>query len=256
MYRLIFQHANLTDYNLHSLKLLIVSGESSSPELIHRIQTSFPSASVVGSWGMTETSGFFTFTKVGDSVEKITRTEGEPGPGFEMAIMKTDGTTATTNEVGEIWVKGESVIKSYLDVKDNASSFSNGWLKTGDIGYLDDENYLHFIGRSKEMYISGGYNVYPMEIETVLNAHPAVNASCIIEVPDETWGEIGIAFIIPENEGSVDEEEIYRYCRERLANYKCPKKVIIQQDLPKTLIGKMDKQKIRKNLHEFVNEVF
>ncbi|REB08764.1 long-chain fatty acid--CoA ligase [Sporosarcina sp. BI001-red] len=252
MYRLIFQHATLTDYDLHSLKLLIVSGEPSSPELIHRIQTSFPNASVVASWGMTETSGFFTFTNVGDPVERITKTEGKPGPEFEMAIMQADGTTATPHGVGEIWVKGDSVIKSYLDTKDNASSFSNGWLKTGDIGYLDEKNYLHFIGRSKEMYISGGYNVYPMEIETVLNAHPAVNASCIIEVEDETWGEVGIAFIVPENEGTLDQDEIVRYCRQELADYKCPKKVIIQSDLPKTLIGKIDKQKIRKSLHQFV----
>lgn len=102
------------------------------------------------------------------------------------------------------------------------------------------------------MYISGGYNVYPLEIESFLNSHPKVNTSCIIEMKDDIYGEIGCAFIVPEKGASLEVEEVLEFCVEHLADYKRPKKIIIRDDLPKTLIGKLAKQEIRKNLENYL----
>lgn len=253
MYRLIFQHCNIEDYDVNSLKMVILGGEPSPPELIHRIKSSFPNANVAASWGMTETAGFFTFTDLKDSTLVVSETEGKPGFGNEMKIVTTNGDLAEENEIGEIVVKGDSVIKSYLDEKHNESSFLDGWLKTGDLGFLDKENYLHFVGRLKEMFISGGYNVYPLEIEIYLNAHPSVNASCLIEVADDIWGEVGIAFVVPEEGVNLEAEDLFAYCKEGLADYKRPKEIFIRPDLPKTLVGKISKQDIRKNLEVFIS---
>ncbi|MFC5591196.1 class I adenylate-forming enzyme family protein [Sporosarcina soli] len=152
-------------------------------------------------------------------------------------------------------VRGDSVIRGYLDKENNNGAFLDGWPKTGDLGYLDEKNYLHYVGRSKEMYISGGYYVYPLEIESFLNAYPSVNASCIIEVPDETWGEVGVAFIVPEDGVTLDADEQLLYCKNGLADYKRPRKYFIRKDLTNISVGKIAKQEIRGNLASFLSEL-
>ena len=252
MFRLIFQQCNIADYDVNSLRLVFLGGEPSSPQLIHRIKNSFPNTGVVASWGMTETAGYFTFSHLHDDVNLVAETEGKPGPDNQMKVMRPNGTMANPNEVGELYVRGDSVISSYLDEKHNLDAFVDGWLKTGDLGYLDENDYLHFVGRQKEMFISGGYNVYPLEIESYLNSCPGINSSCLIEVPDEIWGEVGVAFIVPEDGAALNVEEIVNYCRQGLANYKIPKKFFIRTNLPKTLVGKIAKQEIRKSLETFM----
>ncbi len=252
MYRLIFKNCNVGDYDSSSVRTLVVSGEPSPPELIHTMKDNFPNANVVASWGMTETAGFFTFTKPTDTLETVASTEGKPGEGFEMKILKDDESWAKAGEIGELLVKGDSVISSYMDENDNKDAFYKGWLRTGDLGYMDEDNYLHYVGRSKEMYISGGYNVYPLEIESYLNAYPGINTSAIIEIPAEIWGEVGYAFVVPEEGVDLDVEEIKKYCKQGLADYKQPKKIIIRKDIPKTLIGKIAKQEIRKDIKKYI----
>ncbi len=253
MYRLIFRQCNVKDYDVSSARYAIVSGEPSPPELIYKIKENFPNATIAASWGMTETAGFFTFTKPGDDLQVVAETEGTPCPGFEMKVLKPDSTWVDRGETGELCVKGDSVISSYMDEKDNENAFFDGWLRTGDLGYMDDRNYMHYVGRSKEMYISGGYNVYPLEIESFLNAHPKINTSAVIEVPDELWGERGIAFVAPEEGVEVAESEIMGYCKEGLADYKRPKKIVVEKDLPRTRVGKVDKQSIRKEIGRYVD---
>ncbi len=251
MYRLMFNQCRVEDYDVSSVRLVIVSGEPSPPELIRQIKENFPNTVVGASWGMSETAGFFTFTDPEDPLEVVATTEGKPGDDFKLRIADPDGRPLPTGEVGELLVKGDSVITTYMDPEDNRGTFMDGWLKAGDLGFLDENNYLHFVGRVKEMYISGGYNVYPLEIESFLNSHPKINTSCIIEIPDEIYGETGCAFIVPEQGVELEVEEVMAFCREHLADYKRPKKVIIQSDLPKTLIGKLAKQEIRKNLENY-----
>ena len=252
MYRLMFNQCRVADFDVSSVRLVIVSGEPSPPELIRQIKENFPNTAVGSSWGMSETAGFFTFTSPDDPLEVVATTEGKPGDDFQLRIASPDGDWLPTGEVGELLVKGDSVISTYMDPEDNQDAFRDGWLRTGDLGFLDEHNYLHFIGRVKEMYISGGYNVYPLEIESFLNSHPKINTSCIIEMKDEVYGETGCAFIVPEKGVDLEVEEVMAFCREHLADYKRPKKVIIRDDLPKTLIGKLAKQEIRKNLESYL----
>jgi len=253
MYRLIFRQCNVRDYDVSSARFAIVSGEPSPPELIYQIKENFPNATITASWGMTETAGFFTFTKPDDDLKIVAETEGTPCAGFEMKVLRSDNTWAKPGERGELCVKGDSVISSYMDEKDNENTFFEGWLKTGDLGFMDERDYMHYVGRSKEMYISGGYNVYPLEIESFLNAHAKINTSAIIEVPDNLWGERGIAFVVPEEGVEITEAEIMAYCKENLADYKRPKKVVVEKDLPRTRVGKVDKQSIRREIGKYAD---
>lgn len=254
MYRLIFKKCTLEDYDLSSIRLVVVSGEPSPPELIHQVSTAFASAKVVASFGMSETAGFFTFTRPDDALEVAADTEGAPGQGFEMKALKPDGTWARTGEIGELLIKGDSVISGYMDAENNRDAFHDGWLRTGDLGYMDENNYLHYAGRSKEMYISGGYNVYPLEIESYLNAFPGLNTSAVIEIPHEVFGETGVAFIIPEEGQTLDPDRIRQYLAEGLADYKRPTRLIIATDIPRTLIGKINKRQLRKDLDKYLQE--
>jgi fatty-acyl-CoA synthase len=252
MYRIIMKKGNMTDYDLSSIRIAVVSGEPSPPELIYKISSVFPQAKIVASWGMSETAGFFTFTKPDDPLEIAANTEGAPGIGLQMKIVKIDGTQAQPGEIGEMLVKGDSVISGYMDEESNKDAFVDGWLKTGDLGYLDENNYLHFAGRSKEMYISGGYNVYPLEIESYLNACPGINTSAVIEIPHDIFGETGVAFIVPEEGADLNLEKVKQYVTEGLADYKRPSKIIIEKDIPKTLIGKINKKELRKNIGKYL----
>lgn len=250
MYRLIFQNSDVKDYDLTSMKKVLAAGESISPQLAQQILESFPNAFILRTWGMTETSGPFTLSNLDDDFNSSIYTEGVVGKGNEMKIVKPDGTNADPNEVGEILVKGDSVMTSYLDEENNIDAFSNGWFKTGDLGYLDEQGYLHFTGRAKDMYISGGYNVYPAEVETHLNAHPSVNTSCIVEVPDDIWGEVGVAFVVLEED--IDVDVLIDYCKQGLAGYKVPKRMVILPELPRTLVGKIAKHELRKSIESLV----
>ena len=252
MYRILMKNDDISHYDLSSVRIAIVSGEPSPPELIYKISTVFPNSKIVASWGMSETAGFFTFTKPDDPLEIAAETEGAPGSGFQMKVRKDDGTWAQPGEVGELLVRGDSVIAGYLDEESNRDSFTNGWLRTGDLGYLDENNYLHFAGRSKEMYISGGYNVYPLEIESFLNACPGVNTSAVIEIPHAIFGETGVAFLVPEDGVVLDPDAIRQRINEGLADYKRPSKIIIEKDIPKTLIGKINKKELRKSIDKYL----
>ncbi len=140
-----------------------------------------------------------------------------------------------------------------MDPEDNRNVFVNGWMGTGDLGKLDKNGYLHYMGRIKEMYISGGYNVYPVEIESYLNKYKGVNTSAVLEIPDSVWGEAGVAFVIPEAGIELNKEDILNYCRKGLSDYKIPQKIIIETDVPKSLIGKIAKMELRKVLNNYLD---
>lgn len=253
IYRLIFLHCNVKDYDVSSVRVLVVSGEPSPTELIDEIQEKFPNATLSSSFGMSETAGFFTFTRLTDSHEIIAQTEGSPADGSFMRAIRPDGTWADPGETGELVVKGDAVIQTYMNPEDNINVFlEDGWMKTGDLGYMDENNYLHYVGRVKEMYISGGYNVYPLEIESYLNAYPGVNTSAVIGVEDKLWGETGYAFVIPEAGVEITVQQITDYCLEGLADYKRPRKIFVVKDVPRSNIGKVAKGELAKNMQAYM----
>lgn len=253
MHRLIFKNADFSNADLTSVKCVVTSGEPSSAELIHNLAQAYPHAKIVASWGMSETGGFFTFTGIEDSFEIVEKTEGKPAPEFAMKILDLNGNEVPKGEVGEMWVQGDSVISGYMDSEDDKGVFVDGWMSTGDLGALDKDGYLHFKGRIKEMYISGGYNVYPVEVETYLNTFKGVNTSAVLEIPDPVWGETGVAFVIPEPGFEIESDALMQYCKKGLADYKVPRKIVITQDVPRSLIGKIAKKELRQMIEKYLD---
>jgi fatty-acyl-CoA synthase len=252
MFRLMFKNCNLADYDTSSVTKLIVSGEPQTPEFMERLHAAFPKATIFASFGMSETAGFFTFTKPDDDFQTIIETEGPPALDFQMRVIRLDDTWAPPGEVGELLIRGDSVISGYMDEKDNAGAFHQGWFRTGDLGFLDQRNYLHYVGRCKEMYKSGGYNVYPLEIEIYLNAYPGVNTSAVVSGPHPIWGETGYAFVVPEEGAAITSEEIKAYCKKGLADYKQPSRIIVTTDVPRSSIGKVAKKELQRSLQNYI----
>jgi fatty-acyl-CoA synthase len=165
-------------------------------------------------------------------------------------IVDDKGRECTADEVGELWLKGPNVSPGYWhNEKANADSYADGWFKTGDLVRSDAEGYLYVEGRKKEMYISGGENVYPREVEKILEKHPEVAEVAVVGVPDERWGETGAAFLVTKS--AIDEDEIRRHCQRFLAKFKIPKHLFFMEALPKNATGKIDKKTLQK---QFINQ--
>jgi malonyl-CoA/methylmalonyl-CoA synthetase len=176
---------------------------------------------------------------------------GLPLPGVEVRIVNSETESILPNgEIGDVQLRGPNIFKGYWKQPDKTSaSFSaDGWFKTGDLGYLEIDGYLTLCGRSKDLIISGGLNIYPPEVERVLAEHPAVNACAVIGCADKEWGEKVTAVIVLEKGISITEEELIRFCREKLAPYKSPKSIVFRDDLPRNAMGKVQKAELRKEV--------
>jgi fatty-acyl-CoA synthase len=163
-----------------------------------------------------------------------------------MKVARGDGSTCKPGEEGELLIKGPHVTPGYWNKPEaTAEILKDGWLHTGDMAKQDDDGYFYIIGRSKDMFISGGENVYPAEVESVMYAHPAVAEAALIGVPHEKWGEVGKAFVVIEKGKALTETELLDFMRTRLAKYKLPRSVVFVDQLPKTVIGKIDRKNLR-----------
>lgn len=171
--------------------------------------------------------------------------------GIDIAILDETGQRLDTGTDGLIGVRGPAVFSGYLDnPAANADCFVDGWFLTGDIGHLDEAGHLYLTGRRSDMYISGGSNIYPLEIEEVFLTHPAIAEIAIVGVPDPDWGEAGAAMIVPVAGQTIDEDELLSWAGTRVARYKLPRHVVIAQDLPKSGYGKIEKKTVRAALLE------
>jgi len=169
--------------------------------------------------------------------------------GMQVSIQSEDGRELAPGETGEICVCGPAVFAGYYSNPEaNAKAFRDGWFRTGDLGHLDEEGFLYITGRASDMYISGGSNVYPREIEEKLLAHPAIAEVAIVGVPDETWGEVGVAVCVLRPEASLNEPELLAWMDGKVARYKLPKRVFFWDALPKSAYGKITKKNIRAEL--------
>jgi len=195
-------------------------------------------------YGMTETSSLATFNhlyrhKIGSV--------GTPAGVVEVKIVDVNGNEVEGGGEGEILIRGPNVMKGYFNrEEESAKVMAGGWLYSGDLGRLDEEGYLYIIDRIKDMIISGGLNVYPTEVEDALYRHDAVEECGVTGLTDKEYGEAVTAFIRLKEGHEADETELIRFCKERLASYKAPKKVVFLQELPKTPQGKILKRELRK----------
>jgi HIP---CoA ligase len=220
--------------DLSSLRLAVTGAADIPVELIRRIRGELPFQAIFTGYGLTE-AGTVTLSRPGDSFEAIATTVGTPCDGYEVRIAGD----------GEVLVRGECVMKGYLD--DPAATAeaidADGWLHTGDLGTFDDGARLRIVGRKKDMFIVGGFNAYPAEIEGFLLEHPRVAQVAVIGVPDERLGQVGKAFVV--RSGLVPAEELVTWSRDRMAGYKVPRYVEFLDELPLNATGKVMKDHLR-----------
>lgn len=212
-----------------------VTGAADIPvELVRRIHSELPFRTLMTGYGLTE-AGNVTLSRPGDSFEEVATTAGLPCEGVEVAIA----------DDGEILVRGYNVMKGYLDdpVATAEAIDADGWLHTGDLGNLDTAGRLRVVGRKKDMFIVGGFNAYPAEIEGFLLSHPAVAQAAVLGVPDERLGQVAKAFVV--RNGAVEAQELIDWCRDRMANFKVPRSVQFLDALPLNATGKVVKDRLR-----------
>lgn len=207
-------------------------------------QTGVP---ILERYGMTET-GMITSNPVDPAGRKATSV-GFPLPGVEIRVVVPDGRDAASGEVGEVLIRGENVFKGYWGMPEKTrEAFAEGWFRSGDLGYLDhaDGGRLYLVGRAKELIITGGYNVYPKEIENLLETHDGVREAAVVGVPDEDFGERVVAVVALEEAAlKASPSDLIEFCKERLAGYKCPKQVLVTDSLPRNAMGKLQKNELK-----------
>jgi acyl-CoA synthetase (AMP-forming)/AMP-acid ligase II len=224
--------------DLSSLRLAVTGAANVPVELVRRMGTDLGFETVLTGYGLTETTGCATLCRVGDDVETIARTSGRAMPGVEVMIAPD----------GEVLVRGYNVMRGYLDdPTSTAETISpDGWLHTGDIGVLDAAGNLSITDRKKDMFIVGGFNAYPAEIENVLVRHPDIAQVAVVGAPDDRLGEVGHAFVVPRPGASLDAADLIAWSRERMANFKVPRRFEIVDALPLNASGKVIKYELRR----------
>ena len=226
-----------------SVRFAVCGAAPASSGLLTRFESRFGFPLVEG-YGLSEGTCGSTINPV-SGVRKA-GTVGVPFPGQELRIVDGAGNEARQGEVGEVVVRGPNVMCGYLGRPDDtAAVISDGWLHTGDVGHVDADGYLTLVGRSKELIIRGGENIYPKEIEDVLASDPAVLEAAVIGVPDETWGEVVVAFVQARPGATIDLKALKARCAESLSGYKRPKAIKILESLPRNAVGKLDKKSLR-----------
>lgn len=237
---------NANQFDLSRVRLITSGSDRLPDDIFTGFQKTF-GYTLLERYGMTETGMNCSNPLKG---ERRIGSVGMPLPGVEVRIVHSETEeNLPDGEIGDVQLRGPYVFKGYWRQPDKTSaSFSaDGWFKTGDLGYRDSDGYITLCGRSKDLIISGGLNIYPPEVERVLVEHPAVNACAVIGCPDEEWGEKVTAVVVLENEGSVTGDELIRFCRERLAPYKSPKSIVFRNDLPRNAMGKIQKAELRRD---------
>jgi acyl-CoA synthetase (AMP-forming)/AMP-acid ligase II len=246
LYSSLLEHPDRTRRDISSLRVGVTGAADIPVELVRRVREELPFERVLTGYGLTE-AGTVTGCRPDDDFEHIATTVGVPWPGFEVQVVTESGGAAATGEPGEVVVRGETVTRGYLDDPGATAAAidADGWLHTGDLGTLDGDGYLRIVGRIKDMFIVGGFNAYPAEIESLLLRHPRVAQVAVIGVPDERLGEVAQAFVVPSPGPPVDPSEIVEWARGEMANFKVPRTVELLDALPLNATGKVVKDELR-----------
>lgn len=243
----LINHPDRDAYDLSSLRVSMTGGSTIPETLIRAMKTELSFDIVMSAYGLTESTALVTTTRIGDSEETVARTTGRVIPDVEVRVVGDDGTDVPTGLDGEILVRGYNVTRGYWDDPDATAETidGEGWLHTGDIGRLDDDGNLAIVDRKKEMYIVGGFNAYPAEIEKLLLAYEPVQQVAVIGVPDERLGEVGCAFVVAHPGHEPTEAEVIAWAREHMANFKVPRHVRFADQLPRNASQKVLKDELR-----------
>jgi acyl-CoA synthetase (AMP-forming)/AMP-acid ligase II len=252
---LLLAEPGLDDLDLSSLRATSVGAAAASPTLVAEMHERMGCPVLVG-YASTET-GTISRPRLDDPLEVALTTVGRAEHGVELAVVDAYDRPVPDGEVGAVRCRSAgSMIGYWDDAATTAEALGDdGWVRTGDLGWLDERGNLHLAGRTKEMYIRGGYNVYPSEVESAVAAHPAVAAVAVVAAADPVLGEVGVAFVSLRPSASADEDELRSWCRERLADYKAPDLVRFVDELPVTPVGKVDKRELADRVGDAAEEL-
>ena len=247
IYQTILDHPDLASFDLSTLRLAVTGSATVPVEMIRRMRRELPFQNIVTGYGLTETHGISTMCRHDDDDETIAYTAGRPIPGMELRIVDDKGRDLAVGQPGEVLLRGYNLMTGYYDEPEaTATTISaDGWLATGDIGVVDDRGNLRITDRSKDMFITGGFNAYPAEIENILMNHPGIGQVAVIGIPDHRLGEVGMAWVVPRSGVQLEPDEIIAWARENMANFKAPRRVAIVDALPLNASGKVLKFELR-----------
>jgi len=242
IYQTLLDHPRRTEFDLSSLRFAVTGAATIPVVLIERMQSELDIDVVLTAYGLTEAAGFGTMCRADDDAVTVATTSGRPIADFELRIAADPGSTT-----GEVLLRGPNVMLGYLDdpAATAAAIDAEGWLHTGDVGELDEAGNLKITDRLKDMYICGGFNVYPAEIEQVLARLPGVAEAAVIGVPDDRLGEVGKAFVVTLPGAGLDDQTVIEHVRAHLANFKTPRSVEFLDALPRNPGGKVVKPELR-----------
>ncbi|TMM19423.1 MAG: fatty acid--CoA ligase family protein [Actinobacteria bacterium] len=247
LYQSILDHPNRHRYDLSSLRLAVTGAAAVPVEMIRRMRSELTFRTIITGYGLTESTGTVSMCRYDDDPETIANTCGRAIPDTEIRVVDDAGHEVPTGEPGEVVVRGYHVMKGYFDEPEETAATidADGWLHTGDIGVMDERGYLRITDRKKDMFIVGGFNAYPAEIENILLGNAKVAQAAVVGVPDERMGEVGVAFVIPRPGEELTPAEVIDWSRAAMANYKVPRHVEVVDALPLNASGKVLKYELR-----------
>ena len=248
LYVSMLEHPRLQSADLSSLRIASTGASAIPPTLIERMRQELGFDVVTTAYGLTECGGLATICDPAEPAEIIASTSGQAIPGTELSIQGPGGQVLASGETGEICLRGFHVMKGYFqNVEATAEAIDDdGWLHTGDVGHVDEWGNLTITDRLKDMFIMGGFNCYPAEIESALFEHPDIAEVAVIGIPDERMGEVGCACIVIKQRRELTEEALIQWSRQQMANYKVPRRVVFYEDLPKNASNKVDKVQLKR----------
>jgi HIP---CoA ligase len=246
IYQTMLDHPDAGSRDLSSLRLAVTGAAPVPVEMIRRMRTEMTFKTIVTAYGLTEATGVVTVCRHDDPPEVISGTSGRAIPDVEVRVVE-DGRDVTAGDPGELLVRGYNVMAGYLDDPEATAEAidADGWLHTGDVAVMDEQGYVKITDRTKDMFIVGGFNAYPAEIEQALAEHPSISRAAVVGVPDERLGEVGRAFVVPRAGATVEPDDVIAWSRERMANYKVPRSVVVVDELPLNASGKVLKYELR-----------
>jgi HIP---CoA ligase len=247
LYQSILNHPDRAAFDLSSLRLAVTGAAVVPVALIEAMRDELGFETVLTAYGLTESTGTATMCQPTDDAETIAYTSGCAIPDTEVRIVDDAGNEVPRGDPGEVVIRGYNVMQGYFeDPEQTAEAIdTDGWLHTGDVGVMDERGYIRITDRKKDMFIVGGFNAYPAEIEGELLRHPAVAQAAVVGAPDERLGEVGVAFVVPRSGEVIHPDDVIAWAREQMANYKVPRRVEIVDVLPVNASGKVLKFELR-----------
>jgi acyl-CoA synthetase (AMP-forming)/AMP-acid ligase II len=247
VFQAMLEHPERASFDLSSLRLSVTGAATVPVEVVRRMREDLRIATVVTGYGLTETTGTVSMCRHDDPPEVIATTVGRPLPGVSVRVADEEGCTVAPAETGEILVKGFNVMRGYFDDPEATEGAfdEDGYLRTGDIGHIGEDGNLRITDRKKDMFIVGGFNAFPAEIEGIMLTNPGVAQVAVVGIPDDRLGEVAQAYVVRRGSDAVDEATLIAWCREHMANYKVPREVHFVDELPLTASGKVQRFRLR-----------